>query len=252
MEISSLGLNSLLSPNKSKKTNGFDGGLDQLYDLAANKAKNGNSKGDAASALLGAAGIDLSGLTLDSFEFSDEQSQFSIAGDNFAAQGASRKTSLTAEFHSGNTSYRLEIEVTQSIIGVAYNSAGGPAAADGAGKFGDLFANLPDDVKDKISEFFNGDVAPDYYSPDNTANRIADFALGGFANFGGGSAASENSEASRQRFADYILPAIDKGIADARKILGNLPEEISGNIDKTRDLIGKRFDTFVKGLNADA
>jgi len=88
-------------------------------------------------------------------------------------------------------------------------------------------------------------------SPDATAQRITDFALGAFEKWRGNHDGLADDEA-RKQFADFIGGAIGQGIDEARGILSALnalSPEISSNIDKTYDIIQQRLNDFVeKGL----
>ena len=84
-------------------------------------------------------------------------------------------------------------------------------------------------------------------SPEATANRIADFALGAF------SAWQKNhtdlgEEDARAEFAQFIGGAIQQGIEEARGILGALnalTPEVDANINHTWAIIQDRLDFFV-------
>lgn len=85
-------------------------------------------------------------------------------------------------------------------------------------------------------------------SPEATANRIADFALGFFDKFLQNSPELANDEAGRGVFADFIGAAIGQGIQEARDILGALSAlspNIQNNIDSTASIIQDRLDQFV-------
>ncbi len=84
----------------------------------------------------------------------------------------------------------------------------------------------------------------EYFSPEKTADRILDFALGFFGNSeqykeGG------NTEESRQSFADVIGAAIQKGFDQALGILGDLPDETADEVDETHSLVFDGLDNFV-------
>lgn len=242
-------------------------GADSLGSLiksaSSNKAPSKESKdqGELGSIL---KGLDLGFLQGQSnavqalsLNVESSRSEFSLQGNGFAARGFQENLALDATFRLGDQMVSLNVQISRSVVGIA---AAGPAAAgllgqgEGANGFSldSLLERLPDDARALVEKFTSGGLPSDYFSPENTANRIADFALSGFKLFEGGAASKENSADSRQRFADYILPAIDKGFADARKILGALPDQISADIDKTRSLIGNRFDDFLAGVNATA
>jgi len=89
----------------------------------------------------------------------------------------------------------------------------------------------------------------DYFSPENTSQRILDVALSFFG-------ASEtfhkdgNNEASRKKFADFIGGAINTGFNQAREILGNLPGNITTGLEKTHSIVLAGLDDFVEnGIN---
>lgn len=85
-------------------------------------------------------------------------------------------------------------------------------------------------------------------SPDATANRIADFALGAFDKWAKNHKGLAEEDA-RQQFADFIGGAISQGIEEARGIISSLnalSPEIASNIDKTQGIIQQRLEDFVK------
>ncbi|MFM1919783.1 MAG: hypothetical protein RLZZ303_1417 [Candidatus Hydrogenedentota bacterium] len=89
-------------------------------------------------------------------------------------------------------------------------------------------------------------------SPEATANRIADFALGFFGKYAENNGLADD-EAGRKQFVDFIGKAVAQGIDEARGILGALNAlnpEISGNIDKTAEIIQQRFEDFISGNGA--
>lgn len=84
-------------------------------------------------------------------------------------------------------------------------------------------------------------------SPDATANRIADFALGFFSQYAKNNKLEDN-EASRAQYAEFIGNAINQGIGEARNILGALQAlnpDIESGIDKTASIIQQRLDDFI-------
>lgn len=90
-------------------------------------------------------------------------------------------------------------------------------------------------------------------SPEATAGRIADFAIGFFSKYAENNGLA-NDENGRKQFADFIGGAIGKGIDEARGILNALSVldgDIAKNVDKTQELVQSRLDDFVKnGLTA--
>ena len=84
-------------------------------------------------------------------------------------------------------------------------------------------------------------------SPEATAGRIVDFALGFFDRYAKNNGLEDNEE-GRRIFANFIGNAIMKGIDEARGILNAmsaLNPEISGNIDKTSSIIAARLENFI-------
>jgi hypothetical protein len=78
------------------------------------------------------------------------------------------------------------------------------------------------------------------FSPENTADRILNFALSWY------SPEEADTEAARQDFADTIGAAVQKGFDEALSILGDLEDEIMSGIDKTHELVFNGLDNFVK------
>jgi hypothetical protein len=84
-------------------------------------------------------------------------------------------------------------------------------------------------------------------SPEATANRIADFALGAFDNWLKNHAGLADEDA-RKQFAGFIGGAIQQGISEARGILSSLNAlnpDVNTNIDSTWDVIQTRLNDFV-------
>lgn len=86
-------------------------------------------------------------------------------------------------------------------------------------------------------------------SPEATADRILDFALGLFDRF-----LENHPELSpqdgRAQFADFIGGAISQGVQEARDILGALSvlsPDIDANIDRTMELIEQGLNAFAVG-----
>ena len=84
-------------------------------------------------------------------------------------------------------------------------------------------------------------------SPEATAQRIADFALGFFGKYAENNGLQDDEE-GRKQFADFIGGAIDQGISEARDILfalNALNDDVTGQIDQTSELVHQRLDDFV-------
>lgn len=85
----------------------------------------------------------------------------------------------------------------------------------------------------------------DYFSPENTAQRILDVATSFFAVSETGQKEG-NTEAGRKKFAEFIGGAINTGFSQAREILGKISEEIETGIEKTHSLVFAGLDDFIK------
>jgi hypothetical protein len=86
-------------------------------------------------------------------------------------------------------------------------------------------------------------------SPEATAGRIADFALGAFSSWLKNHSGLSTEDAKGQ-FADFIGGAVQEGINQARGILtalNSLTDNVNSNIDKTWNIIQKRLADFVSG-----
>lgn len=93
-------------------------------------------------------------------------------------------------------------------------------------------------------------------SPEATANRIVSLSTGLFSRFKA-QHPGEDEQAVHQKFMDIIGKGIERGFAEARKILdglGVLQGDIASNIDKTWDLVQtglKQYnDQFLASLSA--
>lgn len=101
---------------------------------------------------------------------------------------------------------------------------------------------------DNTDELTDQDVLTklqEYFSPENTAQRILDVALSFFSSSSYGKTGG-NTEDSRKNFAEFIGAAIDEGFSQARDILGKLPEEVESGIDKTHSIVFDGLNDFVK------
>ena len=81
------------------------------------------------------------------------------------------------------------------------------------------------------------------FGPEATAGRITDFALSFFPMF-----AKEHGDMSYEdqlrAFRDMVEGAIDEGFAQAMDILGELPDEVTTQIEQTRSLISQKLVAF--------
>lgn len=84
----------------------------------------------------------------------------------------------------------------------------------------------------------------DYFSPEKTAERILDFALGFFPMSRHYKEGGDVEEA-RKAFADFIGNAIQKGFDEARRMLGPIAQTVEEHIDKTHTLVFDGLKDFV-------
>ncbi|MDH3355017.1 MAG: DUF5610 domain-containing protein [Chromatiales bacterium] len=87
---------------------------------------------------------------------------------------------------------------------------------------------------------------PEDFTPENTAERIASFALNFYSAYQG-QHPEMSKEDSVNSFIELMSGAVEKGVNEARGILdgmGVLEGDVAGNIDKTMALIQERFEAF--------
>ncbi len=85
----------------------------------------------------------------------------------------------------------------------------------------------------------------DYFSPENTAGRIVDFATAFFPMSEAYKKYGDTEEA-RKEFGEMMRGAIDKGFSQAMGALGSVPKNTQEGIDKTHELAMKGLDDFIK------
>ena len=86
-------------------------------------------------------------------------------------------------------------------------------------------------------------------SPEATANRIADFALGAYGGWRERHYELAEDEA-RQQFVNFIGGAVNQGFEEARGILSALnvlSGETENNVNTMYELVQKRFEDFLGG-----
>lgn len=93
-------------------------------------------------------------------------------------------------------------------------------------------------------------AAENPFGPEATAGRIVDFALSFFPAF-----ARQHSDMSFDEqvdaFKEMVEGAVDKGFKEAMAILGPMPEEITAEIDKTRQLVDSKLASFFEYLKGE-
>lgn len=85
----------------------------------------------------------------------------------------------------------------------------------------------------------------DYFSPENTAGRIVDFATAFFPMSEAYKKYGDTEEA-RAEFGEMMRGAINKGFEQAMGALGSVPKNTQEGIDKTHELSMKGIDDFIK------
>ncbi|MBU1105591.1 MAG: DUF5610 domain-containing protein [Candidatus Riflebacteria bacterium] len=196
----------------------------------AEKAKN-TGKSDSKNELFKNLNVDQFGLSSDARnKVLWARSQFELNYQVLKSVNSSQGFETTQETFSFKGSY----EFLQRASGgetVFAEETTGDAAVEGAA------------AEDQLTQL------QDYFSPENTAQRILDVATSFFAISETGTAGG-NNEASRQKFADFIGGAINEGFKQARDILGDLPEDVESGINKTNSLVFTGLADFVKnGIN---
>lgn len=127
--------------------------------------------------------------------------------------------------------------------------------------------SLYDQVRQQLNEYFGIELQPrgdeadsatppedataqellEYFSPANTASRIAEFSLGFFDAFKGNNP-NLSEEEQVEQFAGLISGAIQRGFDDAEQVLGDLVEmeDIGENIKRTYELVMEEIEHFRK------
>jgi hypothetical protein len=84
---------------------------------------------------------------------------------------------------------------------------------------------------------------PEYWNAENTSQRIVDFTVSFFGKV----------DLSNDKFLSAAKDAISQGFEQAKKMLGDLPDDVSNLIGNTFDLVMKKLDTWAQenGLAAD-
>jgi hypothetical protein len=82
----------------------------------------------------------------------------------------------------------------------------------------------------------SGEIAglPEYWNAENTSQRIVDFATSFLGAFKG----------SGEEFLSMIKDAIEKGFAQAKDIMGDLPDAVGKLVNTTHDLTMKKLDAW--------
>lgn len=198
-----------------------------LSSLDTGKAT-GKKTGAGLSALL-------SGLNVDQLQLSDDsrkkiqwaKSQFELSYQVIRSLNTSEGTVTSEETFSIKGSY----EFLQKV-------SGRDVAAEGKDQ-SEQTESADQGTKDALTQL------QEYFSPERTAERILDVALS-FFGYSETGQTDGNSEPARRKFADFIGNAIETGFAQARDILGQLPEDVEAGIGDTHSLVFSGLEEFVK------
>jgi len=170
---------------------------------------------------------------------------------NAIGQGANSVSisaqSLNLDIQSGNRS--LSIQYTRFSMVASFGANESPGL--GLMNYGDIkdlldtaysFAGVTPQVEGaEITTPPQG--VQEYWSVENTANRIADFALSNYLVWLG---ENENTAEARQEYVDYIGKAVQKGFDEAQEILTGLSPIIDENVANMHDIVFGRLQDFVE------
>lgn len=89
----------------------------------------------------------------------------------------------------------------------------------------------------------------DYFNPENTAQRIVDFAASFFADYTGNHAEETGTAKLQNDFKQLMRDAIDQGFKEAQQMLSDFyqqdtPGFITDTISETYDLVQKKLDAL--------
>ena len=170
--------------------------------------------------------------------------------------GSANGTDTTQGVQKPGDSVRLSIDVqvrsySNQLIMRAQRDAGlaipgaDPSQTDLTQELADLATANPTLVtKDDSGQSAADKLAADF-APDKVANRIVGFSTSYYDQWRTQHKLTDGQDA-RQQFADYIGKAVDSGIGDAKRMLGNVASSISDNIKSTQDQVHSLLDDFVK------
>jgi len=82
---------------------------------------------------------------------------------------------------------------------------------------------------------------PEYWNAENTSQRIVDFAVSFYGSFQG----------KGEDYLKTIKAAIEEGFKQAKEILGDLPDAVSGLMQDTYDLVMKKLEEWAKAQGID-
>lgn len=126
-------------------------------------------------------------------------------GDSLRSE--SKSTSISEELSYYTEALHVDIELADgTLVGLDY-----------------IYEAMAKKTVYEISAFSDHSYRDDYFSPENTANRILEFMKSLW-------------DGSKEQFT-ILAKAIDQGIDEAKEILGNTPDWLGQTINKTVDLV---------------
>lgn len=146
-------------------------------------------------------------ISLNSYLANLLYAQNTISGDTSATDALSLSQSLSGNSQTLGGSLHIELSLKDgSKLTIDYQSAG-----------------VQKKTAYELGQYGNYTYGNDYFSSENTANRILAFA-------------NALWDGSSEKL-DVLSKAIDQGVSEARLALGNIPSWLSNMIGKTEDLL---------------
>lgn len=151
-------------------------------------------------------------VTLSSQSLQSQQAQLSAGGSNSSADWKQIVGYLKQQFESLKDEIRQDFFKNNGLGANSAQTASQTSSADG----------IPG--------------LPDYWSSENTSQRIVDFATSFLSAFKG----------SGSDFLSMIKDAIEKGFSEALGTTGKLPDAVSKLVSNTHDLVMQKLDAWAK------
>jgi hypothetical protein len=162
------------------------------------------------------------------------------------AEKAVDNTKKTAQATIVDAKHQLNAQIVQSSLAVSLSSQNEPLAL----LYKTAIENLNETLKTELDENAIQNAAKDDFTPEAVATRILSFVASIYEMYRSqkrDDGASEDNDATLDRFLGVVGSGIDKGFKEARGILSGLQVlqgDIASNIDKTYDLIQKGLADF--------
>jgi hypothetical protein len=148
--------------------------------------------------------------------------QNTISDDTTATDALSLSQSLSGNYQSQGETIHIELSLKDgSKLTIDYQSAG-----------------VQKKTAFELGQYGNYTYGNDYFSSENTADRILDFARSLW-------------DGSPEKL-DMLSKAIDQGISEARQALGNIPNWLSNMIGKTEDFLHQGLEDMKNEVKAAA